>query len=122
MMTVRIRTRHRVLVVEDDFHVAISLAACLEAEGVEVIGPVASVTAALDLIAAAGRLDGAILDINLKGEMVYPVADVLRESNVPYVFTTGYNSSTVAERDPDVPCFEKPIVATQVLDALFDRD
>jgi CheY-like chemotaxis protein len=115
------RAARRILVVEDDFYVASSLAHCLEDEGVEVVGPVASVKEALDLIAEGGRIEGAILDINLKGETVYPVADVLRERGVPYVFTTGYDAVSIAQRQPDALCFEKPVVATQLIAALFDR-
>lgn len=113
--------RRRVLVVEDDYHVASSLALCLEAEGVEVLGPVASVEAALGLIAQVSPIDGAILDINLKGEMVYPVARALQEIGVPYVFTTGYDAGSVAEGEQEAPCFEKPVVASQLIAALFDR-
>lgn len=114
-------TRRRVLVVEDDFFVASSLALCLEADGIEVIGPAASVTAALELIARDEAIDGAVLDINLNGEMVYPVAETLRGRGVPYVFTTGYDMRSVAQQEADTPCFEKPVVATQVIAALFDR-
>ncbi len=111
--------RRRVLVVEDDYYVAHSLAAALEAHGIEVLGPVASVQAASDLIAQAERIDGAVLDINLKGEFVYPLADVLREQGVPFVFTTGYDASSVARQARDAVCFEKPVTTTQLIDALF---
>lgn len=114
-------TRRRVLLVEDDFYVASALALCLETEGVEVLGPVGTVAAALAAVAENSRLDGAVLDINLKGEMVYPVAERLRELGVPYVFTTGYDTESVAQSDPDAPCFEKPVVATRLVEALFDR-
>jgi CheY-like chemotaxis protein len=111
----------RVLVVEDDFYVASSLTHCLEAENVEVVGPVASVREALGVIVEGTPIDGAILDINLKGEMVYSVADALRERGVRYVFTTGYDAGSIAQRQPDAPCFEKPVIATQLIAALFDR-
>lgn len=113
------RPRRRVLLVEDDFYVASSLALCLEAEGIEVLGPTASVKTALELIAREAQIDGAVLDVNLKGEMVYPVADALRSRGVPYVFTTGYDASSIARRGPDAPCLEKPVVVTQLMVALF---
>ncbi len=117
----RARPRRRVLVVEDDFYVASSLALCLEAEGVEVVGPVGSVEAALELIAQTALVDGAVLDVNLKGEMVYPVADTLWQRGVPYVLTTGYDADSVARKQPNAPCFEKPVIASQLIAALFER-
>lgn len=114
--------RRRVLVAEDDFFVASSLTTALEAEGVDVLGPVATVAEAMNLAVGNQSVDGAVLDINLGGEMVYPVADALRERRVPYVFTTGYDTDSVAQRAPDAPCFEKPVVVGQLLAALFDRD
>jgi DNA-binding response OmpR family regulator len=110
----------RVLVVEDDYYVADSLAVALQAHGIEVLGPVATVAAALDLVAQDGSIDGAVIDVNLRGEMVYPVADALRQRGVRFVFTTGYDASSVARHQPDVVCFEKPVSTTQLLDALFD--
>ena len=112
-------TTRSVLVVEDDFHVADWLALELEAHGFDVLGPVATVRAALDVVAKAERIDGAILDINLRGEMAYPVADALRERSVPFVFTTGYDASSVARYAPDAVCFEKPALTTHLIRALF---
>lgn len=109
----------RILVVEDDYHVAHSLALALEADGAEIVGPAGTVKAALELIARGGRIDGAVLDINLHGEMVYPVADALHQQGVPFVFTTGYDARTVGQRYPDVACLEKPVMIPQLIDALF---
>lgn len=121
MMAPSVDPRRRVLVVEDDFYLASSLASDLAAGDIEVVGPVPSVAAALDLIARTQHIDGAVLDINLNGEAVYPVADLLRQRHVPYVFTTGYDARSVARHDPDAPCFEKPVVAAELVEALFDR-
>jgi DNA-binding response OmpR family regulator len=109
----------RVLVVEDDFHVAESLAMAFAAHGCEVVGPVATVEAALALIVAGGPIDGAVLDINLRGELAYPVADALRARRVPFVFTTGYDEQVVAEPYGGIACFEKPVLPGRVLEALF---
>src|SRR5438309_716085 len=79
----------RFLVVEDEYVIAADLAVCLQALGIEVAGPAASVAEALTLLESDGdRLDGAVLDINLGNERVYPVADVLRGRGIPFVFTT----------------------------------
>ena len=118
-------TRHspvagrRVLVVEDDFNVAEAMAFLLAAEGIEVLGPVPTLQATFDLLAVTEHLDGAVVDVNLRGELAYPVADALRRRGVPFVFTTGYDTSSVAREAPGVPCLEKPVPREQLLDALF---
>ena len=67
----------RVLLVEDDFFVVEDMRLEFEAIGASVIGPAATVDDALRLVAATDRLDAAVLDVNLRGAMVYPVADAL---------------------------------------------
>lgn len=67
----------RVLLVEDEHFIVDDLVHTFEASGAEVVGPVASVIGALDLIVETERLDAAVLDVNLQGEMAYPVADAL---------------------------------------------
>lgn len=79
----------RVLVVEDEYVVADALCRDLEAIGVRVLGPVGSVHGALEALEANTALDGAILDVRLGGEAVYPVAGVLESRAVPFVFWTG---------------------------------
>lgn len=117
-----VSARRRVLVVEDDYFVADSLALALQAHGIDVIGPVANVEAALDLIAQDERIDGAILDVNLKGELVFSVGEVLRTRGVPFVFTTGYDASSIARHAGGAMCFEKPVAPAQLIDALFGED
>lgn len=108
-MTDELRGR-RFLVVEDEYVIAADLAASLKALGVEVAGPAASVAEALTLLESDGdRLDGAVLDINLGNERVYPVADVLRGRGIPFVFTTGYDAAVVPNCYADVPRCEKPV-------------
>jgi CheY-like chemotaxis protein len=100
----------RVLVVEDDYLIATDLAVQLEECGVEVIGPIYSVEAALTLVNSLGiELDGASLDVNLKGERVYPVADALLAKHVPFVFSTGYDAAVVPQSYRDIPRCEKPV-------------
>src|SRR3954466_6402529 len=84
------------LVVEDEYLIAADLTTSLESLGVEVIGPAASVEEALSLIENyGGSLDGAVLDVNLRNERVFPVADKLSERGVPFVFTTGYDALAI---------------------------
>jgi DNA-binding LytR/AlgR family response regulator len=104
------------LVVEDEYLIAADLTASLESIGVEVVGPAASVEEALTLVANDGdRLDGAVLDINLRNERVYPVADVLAARGVPFVFTTGYDAVAVPSPYADAPRCEKPVDKAQLL-------
>jgi DNA-binding LytR/AlgR family response regulator len=100
----------RFLVVEDEYIIAADVAASLEALGIEVAGPAASVAAALTLLENdRDRLDGAVLDINLGTERVFPVADVLRGRGIPFVFTTGYDAAVVPNSYSDIPRCEKPV-------------
>src|SRR3712207_3309616 len=92
----------RVMVVEDEFFLADDLAQALEKLGAEVVGPVPSKDKALAFLGAE-PLDAAVLDINLKGEAVFPVADALRQQGVPFVFATGYDEASVPSSYQDVP-------------------
>jgi CheY-like chemotaxis protein len=108
----------RVLVVEDEFLLADDTARELEARGAEVIGPAASVADALALIHAHERLDSAVLDVNLRGEWVYPVADLLVQRGVRFVFATGYDRSAIPPRFAEVTHCEKPVGMARLTRAL----
>lgn len=97
-----------VLVVEDEYLLADDLSLALEAAGAVVIGPVPSVAEAVTLIEQAPRIDLAVLDVNLRGEMVFPVADALDGRGVPFVLATGYDQWALPERFSSVPHIEKP--------------
>ena len=99
-----------VLVVEDEYIIAAELAQLLEEAGADVIGPVGTVADALNLIASnRNRIDGALLDINLHGERVYPVADALSEAGVGFVFLSGYDAMLLPKTYERVPRCEKPV-------------
>jgi CheY-like chemotaxis protein len=98
----------RILVVEDEYLLADALADALAALGAQVVGPVGGLAEALDLVAGAA-IDGAVLDINLRGEMVFPLAEALAARGVPYVFATGYGHEIIPERYRDVPTLSKPV-------------
>ena len=99
----------RVLVVEDEYMLAEDLREALESQGAEVVGPVPTVAEALDLLRREPAPHMAILDINLGGEMVYPVADALRARGIPFLFATGYEPWSILEAYADVPRMEKPV-------------
>lgn len=98
----------RVLVVEDEFFIADDLHLALVGCGAEVLGPVPSCEDALEIIAVAQPLDFAVLDINLSGELAFPVADALAAAGIPFVFATGYEQMIVPERFRQVRRWEKP--------------
>jgi two-component SAPR family response regulator len=81
----------RVLLVEDEGLVAMMMEDLLADLGCEVVGSCDSIASALEwLDGAKGGLDGAVLDVNLGGELVYPVAEALAARQIPFAFTTGY--------------------------------
>ncbi|HEY0335246.1 MAG TPA: response regulator [Stenotrophomonas sp.] len=94
-MAINVLEGRRVLVAEDEYTIAVFLSDYLEEKGVEVVGPVGSLLDAIDLV---GRqpLDAALLDINLGGDLVYPLADRLVEAGVPFVLTSGYEDNIPA--------------------------
>jgi CheY-like chemotaxis protein len=98
----------RILVVEDNFLVAESVRDLFDQCGCRIVGPVPRVEPALALIESEG-LDGAVLDINLGSEFCFPIANLLTERGIPFLFLTGYDD---AELIPmafrDVPCLAKP--------------
>ena len=103
-----------VLVVEDEYLLAEDLREELEQQGAEVLGPAANVADAMELLRHGPAPDTAILDINLGGEKVYPVADALRARGIPFIFATGYEPWSIAEAYKDVPRVEKPVEVRQV--------
>ena len=79
----------RALVAEDSAHVLFSLEALLGSSDIAIVGAAATVAAMFKLVDTVPA-DVAILDVNLNGELVFPVADLLIERGIPLVFTTGY--------------------------------
>ena len=108
----------RILLVEDDYIMAQDLAAELQGAGVEVLGPVPDIGSALALLDAGPTPDGAILDINLGGEMIYPLADTLQDRNIRFVLATGYEAWSIPERYRNLPRLEKPLSLRQIAEAL----
>jgi light-regulated signal transduction histidine kinase (bacteriophytochrome)/CheY-like chemotaxis protein len=106
----------RILVAEDEMMVAFVVEDVVKALGWEVVGPVARVEAAAELAGDPGcRLDGAVLDINLAGDKVWPVADALAARGVPFFFASGYDrSQIVPERFASAIVLGKPFGAAEL--------
>lgn len=101
--------RRRVLVVEDDFLIADDFARRLIAQGAEIIGPAATIEGALEALDAAGEIDFAVLDINLRGVFVFPFAQYIAARGIPFFFCTGYGEDPVSNQFRDISRFEKPL-------------
>lgn len=114
----------RILVVEDDPLIGMLVEDLLIGLGFEVVGPAPDLAAALELTTEY-QLDGALLDVNLSGELVYPVADRLDAAGVPFVFVTGYGERGLPEAYAARPTIQKPFnsltFGPQVIDALTLR-
>lgn len=106
-MTNATLTGLRVLVVEDEVLVAMLLEDMLSDFGCSVVGPAPTIAEALPL-ATEADIDVAVLDLNLGGQPVYPVADALRARGLPYVFASGYGAGNLDEAHRDAPMLQKP--------------
>jgi CheY-like chemotaxis protein len=97
----------RVLVVEDETLLAMELEGHLQGLGYTIVGPFGNLARATE---AARRLaiDVAVLDTNLNGEMVYPLADDRSARGIPFIFVTGYSASNLPERFRGAPRVAKP--------------
>ncbi|PPU09614.1 hypothetical protein [Xanthomonas arboricola] len=98
----------RILVVEDDYLLAESLNDLLVEAGVCVLGPVGNVPEALSLVTSGQSIDGALLDVNVRGQPVFPVADALLERGVPFSFCSGYDRYTLPPRFAHLSYCMKP--------------
>jgi two-component SAPR family response regulator len=104
----------RVLVVEDEYFLADDLKKALGREGVTVVGPIGTEAGAMALLEDE-LIDCAILDINLHGRMVYPLARTLRARDVPFLFVSGYDSAAADEGFDDVELLQKPFTTDAVM-------
>jgi CheY-like chemotaxis protein len=104
---------HRVLLVEDEMLVAWLLEDMLADLGYAIVGPASSVNQALAMIDAE-VIDAAVLDVNLNGQMSYPIADVLAARSVPFVFSTGYDKDTLLDGYRIFPVLQKPFHRSQL--------
>ncbi len=109
----------RVLVVEDEALIRMLLEDMLGELGYT---PAAAVGTLAEAIAFArdGNFEAAILDVNLDGVEIYPVADILARRGTPFVFVTGYGEASLAENYCDRPALQKPFHSDQ-LRAVLDR-
>jgi DNA-binding response OmpR family regulator len=108
--------RARVLIVEDAVLLALELETGLSEAGATVLGPAYELSEAMALLDQP--IDAAVLDANLNGRSVAPVAQVLSERGVPFVFATGYGEAGGPPAGFDAPIIRKPYDVTQVAAAV----
>jgi CheY-like chemotaxis protein len=110
---------NRVMIVEDEALVAMALRESLDGLGFSVLGPFNRISEAM-IALRNNRIDAAVLDVNLGGELIYPLADVLAADHVPFVFITGYGAEEIEPRYARVPVLQKPI-EVDALKSVFVR-
>jgi CheY-like chemotaxis protein len=111
----------RLFVVEDDAFVAAMLEDLLAELGCVVVGLAGTLESALDLARAVhGRIDGAILDVNLGDDRVYPVADLLAKHGTKFIFATGYGRDGIDPRYAARPTLPKPFRKRELVEALTE--
>ena len=108
----------RILVVEDEYLLATELCLELAAAGAVIIGPISNVKGALEVVARTEEIHGAMLDINLGGELIYPVAERLQAREIAMVFMTGYDSSMIPISFRDTARCEKPMGIPHVIQTM----
>ena len=109
----------RVLVVEDEALIAMMIEQMLNDLGCTVIGPAHSLPQAMTLLEAS-PVSTAILDLNLRGAFVYPLARTLREGGIPFVFITGYTGLRIPHDFANTTTLTKPFAGADLIAALLN--
>ncbi len=112
-------SKPKVLVVEDEYLIRMLLEDMLGDLGYELAAGVGTIAEASE-VATSGDFNVAILDVNLDGEEIYPVADILAGRGLPFVFVTGYGECSLPAPHRDRPALQKPFQAEQLKTALAD--
>ena len=107
----------RILVVEDEMLVSMLVEDMLADFGCSVVGPAADLAEAMEL-ARTGDFDAALLDVNLGGKAIFPVADLLRERGLPFVFASGYGEAGIEASHRGAPVLQKPFRESDLSKAL----
>ena len=108
----------RVLVIEDESLVAMLLETILEDMGCTVVGPESNIDDGLIAATTEASLDAALLDVNVAGREVFPVAEALRARGVPFVFSTGYGEAGLEDQWRGRPTLQKPFTEAAVEQAI----
>lgn len=109
----------RVLIVEDESLVAMLLETILEDMGCVPVGPASTVEEGLAMARDESPLDAALLDVNVAGQQIFPVAELLRARGVPFVFSTGYGEGGLPDEWRGQSTIQKPFTEAAIRDALM---
>jgi len=109
----------RILVVEDESLVAMLLETILEDMGCSTIGPASNIEDGLTAVRDEIVLDAALLDVNVAGQQVFPVARALADRGVPFIFSTGYGAGGLPDEWRERPTIQKPFTESMVREALL---
>ena len=107
----------RILVVEDEYLIRMLLEDMLADLGYDIAAAVGTIPEAC-AFAETGAFELAILDVNVDGKEIYPVADILAKRGLPFVFVSGYGEGSLAERYRGRPSLQKPFQAEQLKSTL----
>ena len=111
-------TGKRILIVEDEVLIAISLEAALSDGGLTPVGPFSRVDKAV-AAAETEALDAAVLDVNLAGAKVFPVADALAARDIAFLFLTGYVTGQLPREYRGTTILAKPFQGRQIVDCIL---
>lgn len=111
------RPAKRILIVEDEVLVAFHLEELLIDMGHRVVGPATRIDQAIEL-ARKSEIDAAVLDVNVAGRKSFPVADILRERGIPFVFATGYGAEGFVDGYRNEPTLRKPYEPQELIGAM----
>ena len=109
----------RILVVEDEYLIASLIVTVLTRAGCVVVGPFSTLAIALEA-ARTEDVDTALLDVNLAGQFVFPVAEVLDQRHIPFLLLTGYGENAIPDDHRDWKVVSKPFRPQRLLTALLD--
>jgi len=116
-MTQSSLTPARLLVVEDEYLIRMLLEDMLDDLGYQVAAAVGTLAEARDA-ATSGDFQAAILDVNVDGEQIFPVAEILAGRGLPFVFVTGYGEGSLPESYRNRPALQKPFQAERLKETL----
>ena len=109
--------RRSVFLVEDEVMIRMMVSDMLEELGYHVAAEAGDIDEAVRLVQCT-NFDIAILDVNVNGKVISPVAEAVQMRNRPFVFATGYDGWAIPERYRDAPRLEKPVVPNRLYAAL----
>lgn len=107
----------RLLVVEDEYLIRMLLEDMLSDLGYTVAAAVGTIAEAREL-AATGEFHAAILDVNVDGQEIFPVADILAKRGLPFVFVTGYGEKSLPANYRGRPALQKPFQSERLKETL----